>query len=327
MNVFCRSTTKLRHFANVCKEHSQVRHYKGRHVRPSLIDFNERQKKIDTSKDLFNESKHYRRALFADWSYDSELFALGARLRESFDSELLREAFRDPSFYCVPQKEKIDVSLSSAVESNVRLAESGEKLVRDHLDAFLRESFPKVPEEGISAILEHLMSAPVLAFLALHIGLKDLLVAEEYPPNRSSLVNAFHALIGAHAESGNDSMQTQQLVVDLVAVQLVGVDLHDIWKITNPMEMLAGYLGSEGIPEPRLQWVSGRNTVLASYHVGIYSKQTLIGECTGESVGIATELAAIDALRRIFDTDVSKRNIDFRVSIPIIEDRPRWSQK
>nr|ACO12879.1 39S ribosomal protein L44, mitochondrial precursor [Lepeophtheirus salmonis] len=307
----------LRRLSVVPKELSAVilpvRNYRNRFIRPALYDFNQRQGKINKSKKLLNESEYSRRALFSDWNYDVELFALGARLRESFNFELVREALRDPTLYLVSMKEKIDLSLKDSEASYTRLVELGREVISASLNDFLTKTFPKVPSDGIIAFQEYLMSPYVLASKALHIGLKDLVVSQEYPPSKNTLSNAFCALIGAHSESGNNRRQSYQLVVDLVATQIIGMDLHDVWKIQNPMDYLSKILAENNMkePEPRLQWASGKNTLLASYHVGIYSNQSLIGECTGESIETARDMAALDTLRRMFDTDLSKRDIFF----------------
>ena len=58
--------------------------------------------------------------------------------------------------------------------------------------------------------------------------------------------------------------------MDLVATQLHGKDLTDIWDIPNPMKTLSTILVNEnrGEPEARLLWASGKESLLACYHVG-----------------------------------------------------------
>ncbi len=48
----------------------------------------------------------------------------------------------------------------------------------------------------------------------------------------------------------------------------------------DPMGLLSQILTNEkrGAPEARLLWASGKETMLACYHVGIYSDQELIGQ-------------------------------------------------
>ena len=90
------------------------------------------------------------------------------------------------------------------------------------------------------------------------------------------MATTFEAIIGAM----EDKERAQRLVLDLVAIQLQGEDLSEIWDIADPMSTLASVLSNEkrGEPEARLLWVSGKETLLACYHVGIYSDKELIGQ-------------------------------------------------
>ena len=92
------------------------------------------------------------------------------------------------------------------------------------------------------------------------------------------MATTFEAIIGAM----EDKARAQRLVLDLVAIQLQGEDLSEIWDIADPMNTLASVLSNEkrGEPEARLLWVSGKETLLACYHVGIYSDKELIGQGT-----------------------------------------------
>ena len=55
-------------------------------------------------------------------------------------------------------------------------------------------------------------------------------------------------------------------------------------------------------PEPRLLRRTGPGSLLASYTVGLYVDRELVGESPGESLDIAEEMAARDALRNLFKT-------------------------
>lgn len=89
----------------------------------------------------------------------------------------------------------------------------------------------------------------------------------------------FEAVIGALSE--RSLSRAQQLVLDLVATQLHGQDLTDIWDIRDPMKTLSKIMAGEnrGQPQARLLWSSGKETLLACYHVGIYSEdKELLGQ-------------------------------------------------
>lgn len=70
-----------------------------------------------------------------------------------------------------------------------------------------------------------------------------------------------------------------------------------------------------GDPEPRLMSELGKNTLLAAYQVGIYCNKRMIGSGFGEDVTVATEEAAKDSLRNLFDTNDRMKPFDF--SMPV----------
>ena len=77
--------------------------------------------------------------------------------------------------------------------------------------------------------------------------------------------------------------RAEKFILDIVAAQLAGKDVNEIWSVSNPMGVLAHILEKEkrGPPEPRLMWTSGPKTILACFHVGIYSDKDLIGNLNG----------------------------------------------
>ena len=105
---------------------------------------------------------------------------------------------------------------------------------------------------------------------------------QDYPPSREVHRRVLLALFGALSESpsaGPD--RASRLVLDLVAKQLSSVrDVIALWPLDDPMATLAAVLRNEGRgePEARLQWVSGRETMMACYHVGVYADKELIGQ-------------------------------------------------
>ena len=86
------------------------------------------------------------------------------------------------------------------------------------------------------------------------------------------------ALIGALAET--DEKRAMRFVVDVLATQLHGLDIADVWDIDKPMGLLTTILANEGKPEPetRLLWCTGKDTILACYHIGVYCNKELIGK-------------------------------------------------
>jgi large subunit ribosomal protein L44 len=57
---------------------------------------------------------------------------------------------------------------------------------------------------------------------------------------------------------------------------------------------------------------TGKNTLLACYHVGVYANRKMLGAGFGEDLQIATAEASKDALRTLFETTNSMRPFDFQ---------------
>ena len=69
---------------------------------------------------------------------------------------------------------------------------------------------------------------------------------------------------------------------------------------------------SSSQPEPRLIWSNGINNPTGVFVVGIYlDKKRLIGKGGGETLEIAEEMAARDALKRIYNTSESGGPLPF----------------
>jgi large subunit ribosomal protein L44 len=75
--------------------------------------------------------------------------------------------------------DKLGVDQSALdTNDNQELTKNGKLIVSDYLPVFLRSSYPYLPEEGIKKIQAYLTSDETLSYIALHIGLKDLILTE-----------------------------------------------------------------------------------------------------------------------------------------------------
>ena len=106
------------------------------------------------------------------------------------------------------------------------------------------------------------------------------------------------------------------LINDFLLTQLIDVDINEIWEIKNPMGLLIDEckreLKSSSKPESRLIWSNGMNNPTGVFVVGIYlDKKRLIGKGGGETLEIAEEMAARDALKRIYNTGESVGPLPF----------------
>jgi len=285
----------------------RFRGHLSRETRPVLYELNDRRKTIELNNKLKEINPIDRRSSFSDWNYEAELTALNSRLGENIPLQVLSEVFTTESHIQEEKEkqEKLNIDIQLNLKSNEELSAEGIGLLDRCLTSWLRGALPALPEQGIQAVKEYLTSEDVLTDIAFHIGCKDLIQAVEYPPLKADYAKAFQALVGALARI--DVSRAETLILDLVAVQLIGKDLNEIWDVGNPMRVLSMILNNEGMgpPEPRLLWQCGPKTILSSFTVGIYSDKQLIGEYAGESLEIAEEMAARDALRNLFKTNVS----------------------
>lgn len=72
-----------------------------------------------------------------------------------------------------------------------------------------------------------------------------------------------------------------------------------------------GKNGSKSKPIPRLIWSTGGSHAMGVFVVGIYENERMIGKGSGENMDIAEEMAARDALRRLFGTVESATPLPF----------------
>jgi len=247
-----------------------------------------------------------RRSSFSNWNYTAEIKALQARLGEKMETGLLTRAMTMNSHLEQERKkqEELGVEVNQEMMDNNELAEKGRSVIHSVLKRWLRGAFPMLPEEMITELNEYLQTDQVMADVAFHIGLRDLVLSEEYPPSAASLKTSLEAVIGVLAINSHE--RAEQLVIDLVASQVHGKEVQEICvkSLENPMKVLAKILKNSQLepPEPRLLFQTGPDTILASHLIGIYCDKQLIGQSYGETLDIAEEMAARDSLRNIFGT-------------------------
>jgi len=268
-------------------------------------ELNKRREKVETYH-LLKEGKVpiYKTAGEGIFNYKAELAALQARIGESFDPVLLVQAFITQS-HVEQEKEKheeLGLTTEVAMRDNTDLVIKGTKCISETLTQWLRAALPYFPEEGVQAVVGYLTKEEMLADVGFHLGLRELVLCKVYPPTREDLARCFAAMVGALAFRNED--RAQKFVVDLVASQLAGKDLNELWDIRDPMGVLITVMKESGrsAPESRLLWKSGPGSILASYWVGLYVDKELVGESSGETLDIAEEMAARDALRNVFHT-------------------------
>ncbi|CAG0888825.1 unnamed protein product [Cyprideis torosa] len=260
-----------------------------------------------------------RRSSFVDWNYGAELYAFGKRLGEEFDSDLLREALRFESYVVKAIQEEKQLGLTDfedfssdgndsneVLRSNRSLIKDGRDFMEAFIPTYIRGDLVHLPEEGVRALSEHLLSPNVLCHVAKHLGLKDLILSNNYPPTDDEFAETFCAVIGCLLKSPAGGVhRARTFVRDFLLTQLMAKDLLEIWNPFNPMGILVGILSGQSrpLPESRICFSTAINTLESSYVVGIYSDRMMIGKGPGRTTEEAELMAAYDALRRIFHID------------------------
>uniref|UniRef100_A0A1B6ESP8 Large ribosomal subunit protein mL44 n=2 Tax=Cuerna arida TaxID=1464854 RepID=A0A1B6ESP8_9HEMI len=255
------------------------------------------------------------RNTYVEWNYNSELFAFGKRLGEDFNKEFLQQAFVERSYIISEEEKQKKVGIEEPkilLADNREYAEAGESIISEYSKRYLRTVYPRFPEEGICSVSDYLLSDDVLADIAKNIGTSDLILTPDHPPSAKTLANVLKALVYAlNLSSGED--RANMFVRDFIITYLSGKDINELWSIKNPENVLASILEREGkhSVEPRLTGEAGKNTILSAFQVGLYCNKELVGLGFGESISVAKETAAMDALKRLFHTTERAKPIPF----------------
>lgn len=273
------------------------------------------------------------RKLFMEWNYNAELYAFAQRLGEpALDPTTLQCAFTHRSYIVEQEQRQRELGIDAPVTNlhdNRELIAEGERLLDTHISIFLSVHLPRFPAAGIAAIANHLMSEPVLANIASHLGVADLVLSAEFPVDSTAMADTLRAIVAVVARSGANEFQ---FVRDFVCPQLNQCDTNELWTIAEPMAMLRERCTADGldVPEARLIGDAGQNTLLAAYQVGIYCNKEMLGSGFGENVDVAIEQAARHCLNRLFGT-VNPRPFDYTITADecyrLLAERKKYQQK
>lgn len=269
---------------------------------------------MKSRRDKLGPDPPHHRSTMSNWNYQAELYAFGKRLNDNFADLTLRRALTHASYIRQEEQKRKELGIEEPhnLKENSKLVENGKHLMEDYIKRYLRHTHPYFPEEGICAVYKFLTSDDILAHVSSNIGTSDLILCEDFPPTKATLATTLEAVVGALLQdSGED--KAVLFVQDFVLTQLVGRDIHEMWQMVNPMGVLVDILKREGrgLPESRLVREAGRQTIQAVFNVAIYSDRRMIGMAPGESLPIAEEMAARDALRRMFRLTESKAPLPF----------------
>ncbi|RCN25741.1 hypothetical protein ANCCAN_28544, partial [Ancylostoma caninum] len=238
-------------------------------------------------------------------NYASEVYAFGHRIgAPEVRSEELVEALTCESFFTRSDVEEgasgSAPSQSSDVGtgSNTELVQRGRGVLSRMLLSYLRSHLPLAPEEFVQAVAEQLSSDEQLSNIGKHLGIDVLIRTAQHPPSSASIADAFRALLAVIGEQ-----RAKVLVIDVIVPQLIDVDFADVFPLRQPLAVLTDLLVNEGAKEiePRILRSAGTVSAQPVYVVGIYKdKSELVGQSAGETLEIATDMAAREGLLRLW---------------------------
>ncbi|KAL6725755.1 hypothetical protein Aduo_007786 [Ancylostoma duodenale] len=238
-------------------------------------------------------------------NYTSEVYAFGHRIgAPEVQSEELVKALTCESFFTRSDVEEgasgSAPSQSSDVGtgSNTELVQRGRDVLSRMLLSYLRSHLPLAPEEFVQAVAEQLSSDEQLSNIGKHLGIDVLIRTAEHPPSSASIADAFRALLAVIGEQ-----RAKVLVIDVIIPQLIDVDFADVFPLRQPLAVLTDLLVNEGAKEvePRILRSAGTVSAQPVYVVGIYKdKSELVGQSAGETLEIATDMAAREGLLRLW---------------------------
>lgn len=311
MNAIRSNLRCLLHSTSVT--YNSTRHFK-RYFAPT-------QKIITSRKRRLGPQPIPKRNSFIEWNQNAEIYAFNERLHEKFDLELLNRAFVFESYVkseMEKQKATDENIIAPDTKHNTDLYTKGSALTSKVVYNYLSKSLPRVPDNGIRALHDYLLSEKVLAEVSQSIGTTHIILCDEHPVTEATLAHTFLALVGALTESTNDE-HAAIFVRDFLLTTLADKDLLEIWCPDKPIELLNSMLSEQGKQNvnPRLISQTGKNTLLSSYQVGLYCNKQFLGSGFGQTVEEALQVASINTLSKMLGLSDSSQPLRFNKSISV----------
>ncbi|XP_076245010.1 mitochondrial ribosomal protein L44 [Calliopsis andreniformis] len=302
----------LSNFTSIKNVNYEGHRYYKRWVAPTYRAITSRKKKLGPQPEP-------KRNSFIDWSREAELYAFNYRLSENFLTEKLNQAFIHKSYIFEEEKKQKEIGIEDPkldIEHNQNLIDKGSEITSKAVYNYLRSSLPHAPESVILTFHDYLLSEEILAKASSHIGTKDIILTAEHPVAQETLAATFLALVGALAES-SDIDRASTFVRDFLIVGLAEKDLSEIWNPPNPFGILDSIMGKENgsLIEARIIGHTGKNTILSAYHIGIYADKQFLSSGFGQSIEEAKNVAAMNALCKLFGIIDSNNPLRFDTKI------------
>lgn len=299
----------LTNLANINSINNGGCRYIKRWVAPTKVEITRRKKALPKQPEP-------KRNTFIEWNRDAEIYAFNKRLNELFDMEKLNQAFIHKSYILEELKKQEKMGIKDPeldIQDNEEFIKNGKEITSEVIKKHLKTELSNLPESGIMALHDYLMSETILAKASLHIGTKDIILTGEHPVKEETLAQTFLALVGALAESVNID-HASNFIQDFLIVGLADKDLTEIWNPVQPYEVLSDFLSKECklSIEARIIGKAGTNTLLSAYHIGIYANKEFMGSGFGQTIEEAKNVAASNILADRFGISESSQPLQFK---------------
>lgn len=245
------------------------------------------------------------RQKFLEWNYRTEMFAFCKRLGENLSEHRLRTVFTDESYIRMERKRRQEMGIDGldlTVQDNEELACKGLTVMSQFIKQYLRYFMPKFPEEGICAIHDFLLEEGSMADMGKWLGVPEIIFSDKDWPDEQMMGKTLKAFIGAIAEEKGDQ-QAHRFIIDFIMPYLNKFLIFEMWDLEDARSVLRQLLRNQGIDdfESRLVLQTGQHTIEACYAVALFVNKQMIGHSSAESLDEAEEMAAFDALKRMFE--------------------------
>ncbi|CEF65802.1 39S ribosomal protein L44, mitochondrial [Strongyloides ratti] len=269
---------------------------------------------------LVGAEPELHRSVFPNWNYNAEVFALSHRISSSnIDKQKLVTALTFSDFFDIDHKNlsinDIEgygrMSLNGTISEeeynkhNVELIEEGSTLLENYVDSYLRYHLPNAPEEFINAFTDRLTNDEELAKVSDSLGLRHLIRTKTFPVSTPLLADSILAIIGVLP-----SEHAIELIKNTIIPNILSIPIDNVYPLAHPLPVLEALLKSQrnvSVVEARLLRKTGALSAMPCYVVGIYGDKKLYGQMPGESIDIATDLAATEALLKLWGIDNGKQ--------------------
>jgi large subunit ribosomal protein L44 len=244
------------------------------------------------------------RQKLTEWNHRSEMWAFVKRLGEDMSEDRLKTVFTDQSYISMERKKRDEMGIQGldlSITDNQDYALQGQSVMSPFIKKYLRYFLPHLPEEGIAALHDFLMDRDSLADMGTWLGVPEIIFCDNYYPDEEMIATTLKAFIGALSEEKGNK-HAEKFIIDFIMTYMNDKHIFEIWDLTDVRSVLRQVLQNQGMGdfESRLARQTGQHTVEATFQVALFVDKKMIGTAAAGSLADAEEMAAFDALKRMF---------------------------